>query len=276
MIRKYKLLPAATTLMLIVLGIYTLFPIYIAVLNSFKTQSEMYKSVLALPAHLNFTNYQQAFIKMDFFKSTFNTFYITVASVSGLILVSSAAGYKLAKTSGKVSAIFFLLFTSSMLIPFQSIMIPLFKIAKSFGLSGSKTGLVLIYIGLGVNMAIFLYHGFAKSIPTELEEAAAIDGCTEFQMFFKIIFPLLKPITATIAILDVLWIWNDFMLPLIMISNIKNYTLVLSTNMFFGKYSVDWPSILAGLVTTWIPVVIFYAFFQKNIVKGVTAGAVKG
>lgn len=274
--RKLKIVPALTTVLLIILGIYTLFPIYMAILNSFKTQTEMFQSVLSFPMHFNFDNYKLAFAKMDFFRTTFNTIYITALSVLGIIIVSSMAGYKMAKTPGKISGFLFLLFTSSMLIPFHAMMIPLFKVAKGLGLSGTKTGLVLVYIGLGVNMAIFLYHGFSKSIPKELEEAALIDGCNEFQMFYKIIFPLLKPITATIAILDVLWVWNDFMLPLLMITNVKDYTLILTTNMFFGKYSSDWPSVLAGLVSTWIPVVIFYSIFQKNIVKGIVAGAVKG
>ena len=274
--KKIKIIPVITTLLLIILGVFTLFPIYIAILNSFKTQQELYKSVLAFPTKFSFSNYQTALAKMDFIRITFNTLYITVISVVGIILVSSMAGYKLARTSGKVSGFFYILFISSMFIPFQSIMLPLYKLAKKIGLSGSKTGLTIIYVGLGINLAIFLYHGFSKSLPKELEEAALIDGCNEFQMFYKVIFPLLKPISATIAILDVLWIWNDFMLPLIMITDVKNYTLVLETNMFFGKYTVDWPSILAGLVCTWIPVVIFYAIFQKNIVKGITAGAVKG
>lgn len=274
--KKIKIVPIITTLILIALGIIVLFPVYIAILNSFKTQPELYKSVLALPGKVNFDNYINAINKMNFLKITFNTFYITLISVVGIIIVGSLAGYKLAKTSGKISTFFFLFFTSSMLIPFQTIMIPLYRVAKSMHLTGSKTGITLIYMGLGINMAIFLYHGFSKSIPKELEEAALIDGCNEAQMFFKIIFPLLKPITATIAILDVLWIWNDFMLPLIMITDPKNYTLVLETNMFFGKYTVDWPSILAGLVCTWIPVLIFYSLFQKYIVKGIVSGAVKG
>lgn len=274
--KKEKLISAFITVFLIIAGTVTLFPIFMAIMNSFKSQGEIFKSVIALPRNLNFVNYTNAFGRMDFIRTTGNTLYITVLSVSGIILLGSLAGYKLSRTSGKLSAVLFVLFTCSMLVPFQSIMIPLVKVSKALGLQGSKSGLVLIYIGLGINMAIFLYHGFVKSLPRELEEAALIDGCNEAQVFFKIVFPLLMPITSTIAILDVLWIWNDFMLPLVMITNVKNYTLILATNMFFGKYSIEWPNVLAGLVATWIPVVIFYGIFQKNIVKGITAGAVKG
>jgi raffinose/stachyose/melibiose transport system permease protein len=125
-------------------------------------------------------------------------------------------------------------------------------------------------------MAIFLYVGFVKSIPMEIEEAAIMDGAGPFSTFFLIVFPLLKPITATIMILDALWAWNDFLLPLLMITNNKKYTLILSASVFFGKYSTDWTALLAGLLMTSVPMVIFYLIFQKNIVKGVAAGAIKG
>jgi len=274
--KKIKISPILTTVILCIIAVFTLFPVFIAVLNSFKTQAEIGISVLSLPKNFNFSNYTSALGKMDYLRVVYNTFYITLISVVGIIAVSSLAGYKLAKTSGKLSAFIFLLFTSSMLVPFQSIMLPLYKLAKVIGLSGTKTGLTVIYMGLGINMAIFLYHGFSKGIPKELEEAALIDGCNEFKMFYKIIFPLLRPISATIAILDVLWIWNDFMLPLVMISDTKNYTIVLKARMFVSQYIIDWPSILAALVCSMIPVIIFYAIFQKNIVRGIAAGAVKG
>jgi raffinose/stachyose/melibiose transport system permease protein len=154
-------------------------------------------------------------------------------------------------------------------------MITLTKVAKGMQVQGSLWGLGLIYIGLGVNMAIFLYHGFVKTIPKELEEAARIDGCNDFQIFTKIIFPLLKPITATILILDLLWLWNDFLLPLIMLTDVNNYTLMLSVNMLFGQYNSDWPKILSGLIVTALPVVVFYAIFQKYILKGIADGAIK-
>ena len=134
----------------------------------------------------------------------------------------------------------------------------------------------MIYIGLGVNFAIFLYHGFVKSIPRELEESAQIDGCGQLQTFIKIIFPLLIPITLTITILDILWVWNDFMLPLIMLTNYKSYTLVLLASTFFSQYSNEWSYILSILVLTSLPVILVYLFFQKYIVQGIADGAIKG
>ncbi|MBP1916806.1 raffinose/stachyose/melibiose transport system permease protein [Lederbergia galactosidilyticus] len=251
------------------------FPIYMAVLNSFKTHGEIFDSVLALPKSFNFENYINVFEQLNLFGSGFNTLIVTVIGLAGIVICGSLAGYKLARTPGKLSGIIFALFVASMLVPFHSIMITLSQMAKGLGLQGSLVGLGLIYIGLGSNMAVFLYHGFVKSIPLELEEAAKIDGCSDFQIYYRIIFPLLKPITATILILNVLWLWNDFLLPLIMLTDVNNYTLMLSVNMLFGQYNSDWPMILAGLVATALPVLIFYAFFQKHILAGISEGAIK-
>ncbi len=257
-------------------AILFLFPIYIALLNAFKTDGEMARSILAFPGSLYFDNFIIALRRLNFVKTTFNTFSITSLSVIGILFCSSLAGYKLARTPGKLANFFYTLFIASMLIPFHSIMIALTKTAMVTGTKGSILGTVAIYIGLGVNMAIFLYTGFVRTIPIELEEAAIIDGCGPFQVFFYIIFPLLKPISATIAILNALWIWNDFLLPLLMITDARNYTLILAANSFFGKYTADWTNLLAGLLMTSLPLIIFYLLFQKHIVKGITAGAVKG
>lgn len=263
-------------LILSVGALFTCFPIYMAVVNSFKTQAEMFESFVALPTKLHFENYSQAFEKINLLNSSWNSVIVSVIGIGGIVFCSALAGYKLSRTRGKLSNFIFLLFVASMLVPFHSIMIPLTRMAKTLQVQGSTYGLALIYIGLGVNMAIFLYHGFVKSIPRELEESGQIDGCNEFQTFFRIILPLLLPITVTIAILDFLWIWNDFLLPLMMLTDVDNYTLILSTNMLFGEYNKEWSLILASLVLTAIPVVMIYAFFQKFIMEGIAEGAVKG
>lgn len=264
------------TLFLCVGAVISFFPIYLAIINSLKTQGEMFTSFMALPTKLHFENYSQAFDKINLLHSTLNSVIVSVIGIGGIIFCAALAGYKLSRTSGKLSAAIFSLFIASMLVPFHSIMIPLTRMAKALHVSGSTYGLALIYIGLGVNMAIFLYHGFVKSIPRELEEAARIDGCGEFQTFFRIIFPLLLPITVTIAILDFLWIWNDFLLPLLMITDANKYTLILSTNTLFGEYNKEWSLILAALVLTALPVIVIYGFFQKFIMQGIAEGAIKG
>ena len=169
------------------------------------------------------------------------------------------------------------LFVMSMLIPFHAIMITLTQISRELNVQGSTVGLGLIYIGLGVPMSIFLCHGFVKSIPRELEEAAVLEGCNEIQLFGFIIFPLLLPIIATIAILNTLWMWNDFLLPLLMLTDSSTYTLLISTSMLFGEYGInDWSAILASLVLTLLPVIVMYLLLQKYIISGIADGALKG
>jgi raffinose/stachyose/melibiose transport system permease protein len=186
------------------------------------------------------------------------------------------AGWKLCRTKTKLSAFLFALFIFSMLIPFSSIMIPLYKVILTLGIKNSLIGLSFVYGGIGVSMAIFLYNGFVKSIPIELEESVAMDGCNSFQTYIFIIFPLLKTITATVCITNVIWIWNDFLLPLIVISDNRKYTLLLSTNTLFGQYSSDWSAIISALILAALPIIIFYAILQKYIMHGISEGAIKG
>ena len=230
--------------LLTIAALYTLFPLLMALMNSFKSNRELLTNVMSWPTEWNLDNYIRTYEKMHYGRSFVNT-----AILAGL---------------------------SVLLIPFSSIMIPLYKVTLALGIKNSLLGLSFVYAGLGVSMAIFLYHGFVKSIPTEMEEAAAIDGCGSVQTFFRIVLPMLKPITATITITNVLWVWNDFLLPLIVISDSKKYTLLLSTNTLFGQYSSDWTAILSALILAALPVIGFYAVFQKQILKGIADGAVKG
>lgn len=261
---------------LIVAGLFCIFPLLMALLNSFKTNGELLTNVVSWPTSLNFDNYIRTFEKMNYLRSLTNTIILVGVGVSTMILFSALAGWKLCRTKTKLSSFIFSLFVFSMLIPFSSIMIPLYRTVSSLNMRNSLLGLSMIYVGLGVSMAIFLYHGFVKSIPFELEEAACIDGCGNLATFFRIVLPLLKPITTTICITNVLWVWNDFLLPLIVISKRDKYTLLLSTNTLFGQYSSDWTAILSALILASIPVIIFYAIFQKQILKGIAEGAVKG
>ena len=208
--RESRLTSISLNVLLSLFAVISFFPIYMAIVNSFKTRGEIFNSVLSLPSSINFDNYIGVFSELNLLPSALNTLFVTAIGLGGIVICGSLAGYKLARTPGKLSNIIFILFVASMLVPFHSIMITLSQMAKGLGIQGALSGLGLIYIGLGVNMAVFLYHGFVKSIPLELEEAARIDGCNDWQIYIKIIFPLLKPITATILILNVLWLWNDF------------------------------------------------------------------
>lgn len=274
--KKKKFSSIINLIVLVVLGSISFFPIYMVVANSFKSQDQIFNNVLSFPTTFHFSNYTEAFAQINILQALGNSLTVTFIGITGIVLFGSMAGYKLARTPGKISNIIFLFFMSSMLIPFHSIMITLTRMANRIGVQGSTVGLGLIYIGLGVSMAIFLSSGFVKTIPKELEEAAKIDGATEVQTFIKIIFPLLSPILVTIGILNLLWIWNDFLLPLLMLTNVNDYTIILSVNTLFGEYNNDWPRILAALVITTIPLVITYIFLQKYILNGIAEGAVKG
>lgn len=263
-------------LLLSLAAIFWLFPLIMAFMNSFKTNGELLTNVVSLPKTINLENYLRTIEKMHYIRSFGNTVFLSFLSVFLIVLFSALAGWKLCRTKTKLSAAIFSLFVFSMLIPFSSIMIPLYRVVLAFHIKNSLIGLSFVYSGLGVSMAIFLYHGFVKGIPIDLEEAAAIDGCNNIKTFSHIVFPMLKPITATICITNVLWIWNDFLLPLINISDNKKYSLLLSTNTLFGQYSSDWTAILSALILAAIPVIIFYAIFQKQILKGIAEGAVKG
>lgn len=274
--KKRNILSAGVYLFLIVSALFTLSPLILALMNSFKTNGEILTNVLSLPKSISGENYVRSFDKMHYLQSLVNTVILAGGSVSLIVLFSALAGWKLCRTKTKLSGFLLSLFVFSMLIPFSSIMIPLYKVVMALNIKNSLIGLCFVYAGLGVSMAIFLYHGFVKGIPKELEEAAAIDGCSPLQTFFRIVFPMLKPVTATICITNVLWIWNDFLLPLIVISDNKKYTLLLSTNTLFGQYSSDWSAILSALVIAALPVIVFYALLQKQILKGITDGAMKG
>lgn len=264
------------TLLLIIIGLFTSFPLILAFVNSFKSNGELLSNVLSLPSKLYFDNYIRSLEKMSYFRSLGNTVFLAVLAVFFMALFSSLAGWKMCRTKTRLSKFLFAMFVFSMLIPFSSIMIPLYKVVLALGIKNSLVGLALIYAGLGESMAIFIYYGFVKGIPIEMEEAAAIDGCNSLQTFFLVVFPMLKATTATVCITNMLWVWNDFLLPLIIISDNKKYTLLLSTNTLFGQYSSDWTAILSALILAALPAILLYVIFQKNIMKGIADGAVKG
>ncbi len=273
---KNKVIRIGTYCGLIILALIWLFPLLMALMNSFKSNRELLTNVMSFPASFQLDNYVRTIKKMNYLRSFFNTVFLSFLSVTMMILFSALAGWRLCRTKTRLSSALFGLFVFSMLIPFSSIMIPLYKVILALHIKNSLIGLSFVYSGLGVSMAIFLYHGFVKGIPIELEEAAAIDGCKTIKIFTSIILPMLKPITATVCITNVLWVWNDFLLPLITISNRFKYSLLLSTNTLFGQYSNDWTAILSALILSAIPVILFYGLFQKQILKGIMDGAVKG
>jgi len=263
-------------------AIITLFPMYIMVVNSFKGRAEIFTDTMGLPKSLDFSYYLKAMEKMHFTKALFNSLIITVSSIVLIIIFSSMTAWVLVRNKSKLSDGIFYLFVATMLVPFQSLMIPLMQYmsgweikAINFSMIDTYYGLIFMYIGFGMSLSVFLYHGFIKGVPRSLEEAAMIDGCNKFQVFWRIVFPTLKPITVTVAILNVIWIWNDYLLPSLVLRSPELRTIPLSTFYFFGEFTIQWNLAMAGLVLTIIPIIIFYLFSQRYIIKGVMAGAIK-
>jgi raffinose/stachyose/melibiose transport system permease protein len=262
-------------------AILFLSPVYIMFVNSFKTRGEMYENVLALPEEFSFQYYIGAIEKMRFMTAFSNSLFITIVSVIFIIILSSMTGWMLARTNNTLSKVIFMTFIATMLIPFQTIMMPLLQFmdqirnTTNIPMLNTRGGLIFMHIGFNSSMAVFLYHGFVKSIPISLEEAATIDGCTKFGVFWRVVFPMLKPITVTVIILNVIQIWNDFLLPSLVLTSTNLRTIPLSTFYFFGEFTIQWNLAMAGLTLTIIPVVIFYLFAQRYIIKGIGEGAVK-
>lgn len=261
----------------VILGILYLAPFYLVVINSFKTKKNVLIDNLGLPEPFVFENYPRAMDKMDFFSSFLNSISITVISIVLLVIFSSMSAWVLVRTKNRLSTFIFMMFVASMLIPFQSVMLPLVDLfgVNKLNLVNTRIGIIIMYIGFGSSMSIFLFHGFIKGIPIDLENAAIIDGCKKWQVYQHIILPLLKPISVTVMILNGIWIWNDFLLPSLVLQEKGLRTIPLAAQYFFGAFSKDWHFAMAALTLAIIPVVIFYLFAQKQIIKGVLAGSIK-
>ncbi|GJM83301.1 carbohydrate ABC transporter permease [Paenibacillus timonensis] len=264
-------------IVMVLLSILFLYPLFLTIINSLKSFSEVMTDVIALPKKLAFENYSYVWEFINYPRLFLNNAVITILGLAGIVLISSIAAYKLARTKSKASSIIYFICIMPMLIPFQSIMLTVLQMAKNFHLSDSTWGLGILYWGFGAPLALFIYHGFVKGIPKEIDESATIDGASGFRLFFSVIFPLLKSVTTTIIIIDVMWIWNDFLLPLLMVNGSPaTKTLTLAAYTFVGQYTSDWQYAMTAMVMAVLPSIIVFIFLQKYIVKGVVAGAVKG
>lgn len=258
---------------ILVAGIYV-FPFLLILNNAFKDRVSIIQNPLALADKFDLSNFTAAFSRMNYPYAFMNSIVITV--ITGLILSVFPAmlAYYLARFNYRSNKVIFIVLVMSMIIPFQALMIPFVSIYGSLGMLNNKVALIYFYLGFGVSLSTFMYHGFIKTLPIALDEAAIIDGANRFQIFWHIVFPMLRPITATIAILNTLWIWNDFLLPSLVLF-LNDRTLPLSTYSFFGQYTSNYGLAMAGLVLSITPIIIFYLIMQRNIISGITEGAVK-
>ncbi|MDN4604341.1 carbohydrate ABC transporter permease [Paenibacillus sp. F6_3S_P_1C] len=261
--------------LLIVAMLLFIFPFLLLITNSFKANQAITSDPLGLPASVQWDNYVSAFDKMGYMSAFGNSLLITVAGVLLIAMLAAMTAHYFVRHRSKLNQYLFFLMVAAMIIPFQAIMIPLVKIYGSLGMLDNKWSLIYMYIGFGSPLAVFIYHGFIKSIPLELEEAALMDGCGRVQTFFRIVLPVLLPTSVTITVLNVLWIWNDFLLPSLVLTSSEQRTLPLSTFYFYGTYTVDYGPLMAGLVLTLLPVLVVYLFAQKYIIQGVMQGSIK-
>lgn len=272
---KYTLRTFALEIIGITLGLLFLVPFYFVFVNSVKSFPEILIDAAALPKEILFSNFVKVWDIIHFPRSFWNSLVITVFSNVGLVIISSMAAWKMVRSKGRFSKFLFIFFVSAMVIPFQTVMIPLMKLGGMLQLTNSLYGLIIMYFGFGVPLSLFLYHGFIKTVPYEIEESARIDGASQFTVFWKIVFPLLKPITVTVIILNTLWIWNDYLLPLLVLQDAELRTIPLMASSFFAQYTKQWDMGLASLVLSILPIIIFFLFLQKYIIKGIAQGSIK-
>lgn len=268
------------TVTAVIMGLISLLwlvPIYFLIINSFKPLRAVAVNTGAFPTSLYLDNFKEVWRQVNFPVLLRNSVIVTVGSVALVVLLSSMAGYKLARSGSKKANWIILYFLVAMVVPFQAVMIPLVKLMSGLNLTDNLFGIILLYGALQAPMAMYLYYGAAKAISPALEESARIDGAGVFRTFFSVIFPLLSPMTVTVVILNTLWIWNDFLLPLVMLTSPAKKTIPLGTTaLFSGQFMTKWNLGITAIFLASLPMLVLYVAMQKYIVKGIADGSVKG
>ncbi len=277
--RSRKVRHIVSITILVLLFICFIFPFFLVIINVFKVKADITSNPLALIGEHGFTlqYFPEAMKKMNFWTSFFNSTIITVCSTAITILLASMTAYVIVRNKWKACGLLFGLMIASMVIPFQVLMIPLVSLYGGIlGILNHRMTLIFMHVGFSLSMATFMFHGAIRTnVSVALEEAATIDGCTRWQTYWQIVFPLLKPTIATVAIIDTMAFWNDYLLPSLVLAKKELYTIPIATQVFYGTYSTDIGLIMAALLLAMLPILILYVFLQRYIVEGVTSGAVK-
>lgn len=251
-------------------------PLILVVINSFKTKGEIMTSAIALPSSLYLDNFVQIVTESNFVSAFLCSLFVVTVTTSLTVLVAAVTGYALARWDSRLCRILIVVIMSTLFVPFQVYMVAMIVVVRNLHLVNNLLGLILVYLALGMPVPIFLCRSYCVGMSREIEEAAIIDGCSRPRMVFTIILPLMKPILATVAVLNALWVWGEFLVAFLVYGNGKPMTLPLSQRYFFGTYTNQWNLILTNFLISSIPIVIFYIVMQKHIIKGIAAGAVKG
>lgn len=265
-----------TLIITILLALLFVYPVYFAIISAFKSNGDILKAPLAFPTQLYLQNFKDLFAKTDFFTAIWHTIFLTVVSEVLIVLVVPISAYAIERHKSRATQLVYVYFTAGMMIPFHLYMFPLFRELRVFGLYGTLAGPVICYIAGSVAFGSLLYSSFLKGVPIDVEEAAKIDGCTEFQAFWRVVFPLLGPCTASLVVLNGLSIWNDFLLPYLVLPSDQAKTITVAVYSFVGQYTARWDIVFAGTLISLVPALIIYVSLQKYFVKGIMSGAAKG
>jgi raffinose/stachyose/melibiose transport system permease protein len=264
------------SILMVIFGLVFILPFFFLVLNVFKPFAEILTSFASFPKTLYLGNLVHVWNIMSYPRVFTNSVIICGISVAGTVLASALAGYKLQREARHLSRVIYYLFIFGMIIPFPVLMVPTLQLMKTLGTTDSLLGVSLLYIALNVSFGVFVIYGFTKSVPMEIEEAAIIDGCPPFGLFWRVVFPLLTPATVTLTVLYLLWIWNDFVVAYLMLNKRELRTITLNQWMFVGEHSIEWDNFITSLVLSTLPIILFYIFAQNRIQKGLTLGSLKG
>lgn len=277
MMKKERTTKIIIFLIVLAIAIVFVYPLFLIVMNSFKPLSEILINPLALPDKMQAAkNYSDAIGEIDILHVMTNTLILTVGSVAGIVVLATMSAYWTYRFKTRYAKFFETMVILSMLIPFASLMLPLVQVMHFIKLSNTMFGAILTYWGIGLAFAFFMIQSAVKAVPIELEESAMIDGCSRTRTFFVIVLPLLRPTILSVILMDMFWIWNDFIVPLILMNNQKLMTIQLAISRLFGQYASKWNIALPALTLTMLPIVIVFILLQKKIINGVVAGAVKG
>lgn len=274
--QKFKPSVVVTFVVTAILAFLFVYPIYFAVISAFKSNGDILKSPLSFPTELYLQNFKDLFAKTDFFTAIWHTVFLTVVSEVLIVLVVPLAAYAIERHKSRSTKFIYLYFTAGMMVPFHLYMFPLFKEMKMFHIYGTLWGPIICYIAGSVAFGTLLYTSFLKGVPLEIEEAAKIDGCTEFWAFWRVVFPLLGPCTASLIVLNGLGIWNDFLMPYLALPSDQAKTITVAVYSFVGQYTARWDIVFAGTLISLVPALIIYICLQKYFVKGIMSGAAKG
>ena len=274
--RKLKATDILLLIAAVILAVLFLYPVFFALISAFKSNGDILKNPSALPTSFYIQNFKDLFSQSDFATAIVHSVILTVVSEALIVCIVPMAAYGIERRKSKVTAFMYTYFLAGMMIPFHLYMFPLFRELRIFHLFGNMAGPVVVYISGSIAFGCLLYCSFLKGVPLEIEEAAQIDGCNPFQTFWKVTFPLLGPCTASMVVLNGLGIWNDFLMPYLVLPSDRAKTITVEVYSFVGQYTARWDIVFAGTVCSIIPALIIFVLLQKYFVKGITAGAAKG